>query len=204
MAAHTARNRQAETAAVARAGRVAAEPEFDLIGRGMAQWRHERPDIDCSGKAVVGRILHLQDIILRAVNATLAQHGLRYPAYAVLATLRASGAPFRMSPSRLQATMLFTSGGVSNMLRRLEAQGLVCRAADPADGRGTIVELTAKGLALADAAMADHAGVERRLAAMLSGAEQDILASLLSRMILFNGAAPIDLGPAETGTLSEK
>ena len=62
----------------------------------MAQWRLERPDIDCSGKAVVGRVLLLQDIILKTVNAALAPHGLRYPAYAVLATLRVSGKPYRL------------------------------------------------------------------------------------------------------------
>src|SRR4051794_15959700 len=70
-------------------------PEFDLIGRGMAQWYGERPDIDCSGKAVVGRILRLQDVILKAVNAALARHGLKYTTYAILATLRVSGAPYR-------------------------------------------------------------------------------------------------------------
>ena len=94
-------------------GEIEAAPAFDIVGRGMAQWRHERPDIDGSGKAVVGRILHLQEIILRAVNAALAPHGLRYTDYAVLATLRVSGEPYRMSPTRLQSTMLFTSGGVS-------------------------------------------------------------------------------------------
>jgi DNA-binding MarR family transcriptional regulator len=168
---------------------VAAAPAFDLVGRGMAQWRRQRPDIDCGGKAVVGRILHLQEIILRAVNAGLATHGLRYPDYAVLATLRVAGEPFRMSPSRLQATMLFTSGGVSNLLRRVEKKGYVRRLADPSDGRGILVELTQKGFALAEAAMADHAAVERRLCAMLSGGEQETLAGLLSRMILLNGAA---------------
>jgi hypothetical protein len=62
----------------------AATLNEDLVGLGMAQWRRERADIDCSGKAVVGRILLLQGIILKAVDAVLAPHGLRYPAYAVL------------------------------------------------------------------------------------------------------------------------
>ena len=173
--------------------KVEASPAFDLVGRGMAQWRRQRPDIDGSGKAVVGRILHLQETILRAVNAALATHGVRYADYAVLATLRVAGEPYRMSPSRLQATMLFTSGGVSNLLRRVEKKGYVRRLADPADGRGILVELTEKGFALAEAAMADHAAVERRLCAMLSAREQDALAGLLSRMILLNGAADFSL-----------
>ena len=172
---------------------VEASPAFDLVGRGMAQWRRQRPDIDCSGKAVIGRILHLQETILRAVNAALAGHGVRYADYAVLATLRVAGDPYRLSPSRLQATMLFTSGGVSNLLQRVERKGYVRRLADPADGRGILVELTQKGFALAEAAMADHAAVERRLCAMLNADEQDDLARLLSRMILLNGAADFSL-----------
>ena len=101
--------------------------DFDTVGRGMARWRRERPDIDSSGKAVVGRILRLEGVILKAVNATLAAHGLKYPAYAILATLRVEGAPYRLSPSQLQQTMLFSSGGISNLLLRLEKDGLILR-----------------------------------------------------------------------------
>ena len=153
----------------------------------MTQWRRERDDIDCSGKAVVGRILLLQDVILKTVNAVLAPHGLRYPAYAVLATLRVAGKPYRLSPSQLQATMLFTSGGISNLIARVEKQGYVRRTIDPSDKRGVWVELTRKGVDLANRAMADHAAAERRLCAMLSGPEQDSLAHMLSRMIVLNG-----------------
>jgi DNA-binding MarR family transcriptional regulator len=165
-----------------------AETDFpDLVGRGMAQWRRERTDIDCGGKAVVGRLLLLQDTILKTVNAALAPHGLRYPAYAVLATLRVSGRPYRMSPSQLQATMLFTSGGISNLIARVEKQGYVRRTIDPADKRGVRVELTRKGIDIANRAMVDHAAAERQLCAMLSPAEQGTLAALLSQMIVLNG-----------------
>ena len=166
--------------------KIAASLHFDLVGRGMAQWQRERPDIECSGKAVVGRILMLQDIILKTVDTALAPHGLRYPAYAVLATLRAAGPPYRLSPSRLQATMLFTSGGISNLLRRVEKQGYVRRSGDPADGRSVRVELTRKGVDVANRAMVDHAAAERQLCAMFDAAEQNALAALLSRMIVLN------------------
>ena len=161
----------------------------------MAQWRRERPDIDCSGKAIVGRILRLQDVILRAVNDALEPHGLRYPSYAVLATLRASGPPFRMSPSRRTDTLLRTSGGTSNLLARLESIGWIRRLADPRDGRGVIVELTEEGRALADRAMKDHAAMERTLVAMFTTDEQAQLAALLSRMLVLNGAAAAALKP---------
>jgi DNA-binding MarR family transcriptional regulator len=157
--------------------------ELDRVGRGMERWQRERPDIDCSGKAVVGRILHLHDIILRSVDRVLARHGLKYPTYAVLATIRAYGAPYRMSPSELLSTMLLSSGGLSNLLRRMEKDGLITRLADKRDGRGVIVELTEKGLALADASMADHAAIERELCQSLTPEQQQTLAQGLALMI---------------------
>jgi DNA-binding MarR family transcriptional regulator len=155
----------------------------DRVARGMAQWRQERPDIDCSGKAVVGRILQLHDVILRAVDRTLARHGLKYPAYAVLATLRVAGSPYRMSPSELLETLLLSSGGLSNLLRRMEEDGLVRRMADERDGRGVIVELTEEGARIADAAMVDHAETERKLVSVLSSESQEETAAALAMLI---------------------
>ena len=157
--------------------------ELDRVGRGMAKWREERPDIDCSGKAVVGRILHLHDIILRAVDRALAPHGLKYPTYAVLATIRVSGKPYRMSPSELLSSLLLSSGGLSNLLRRMEKDGFISRTADNRDGRGVIVELTEKGIAAADASMADHAAVERRLCECLPLDMHETIARGLGLMI---------------------
>ena len=155
----------------------------DLVGKGMRQWRREVPDIDCSGKAVVGRILHLHDVILRAVDETLARHGLKYPTYAVMATLRVQGAPYEMSPKALLQTLILTSGGLSNLLRRMEQADYICRLSDNRDGRGVIVRLTEHGRRIVEPAMHDHAETERRLAGVLSASEQQVLARSLSRMM---------------------
>jgi len=157
--------------------------EVDRVGRGMASWKRERPDIDGSGKAVVGRILQLNDIIMRAIDKALAKHGVKYPVYAVLATIRVSGAPYRMSPTDLLSSLLVTSGGLSNLLRRMEEDGYVRRMADKRDGRGVIVELTDKGTAVADASMTDHAAVERELIECLSPDLRDTVARALGLMI---------------------
>ncbi|MBP0437336.1 MarR family transcriptional regulator [Tianweitania sediminis] len=149
----------------------------------MEKWRRARPDIDGSGKAIVGRILHLNEIIMRAVDKALAKHGVKYPVYAVLATIRVSGPPFRMSPTELLSTLLVTSGGLSNLLRRMEADGYITRTADERDGRGVIVELTDKGVAVADASMADHAAVERELVECLPSDTRETVARALGLMI---------------------
>lgn len=163
-----------------------SRPDEDLVGRGIKQWRAERPDIDSSGKAVVGRILRLEEVVLRTFNAVLQPLGIKYQAYAVLATLRVAGRPYRLSPSRLQSTLLFTSGGLSNLLRRLENDGLIRRSIDPIDRRGVSVQLTAKGLRLADEAMPAHAEAERQLLRMFDTKQCAMLAELLSMMMVAN------------------
>ena len=73
--------------------------------------------------------------------------------------------------------------GLIGALGRMERAGLVQRSADKRDGRGVIVALTEEGLALADAAMADHAAIERRLVAVLGADDQATMARLLSLLV---------------------
>ncbi|WP_198088899.1 MarR family winged helix-turn-helix transcriptional regulator [Variovorax sp. E3] len=164
----------------------------DLVARGIRQWQRERPDIDSSGKSVVGRLLRLEEVVLRTLNQVLEPFGMKYQEYAVLATLRVAGASYRLSPSRLQSTLLFTSGGLSNLLKRLEKEGWIKRSIDPNDGRGVLVKLTAKGIRLADEAMPRHAAAELHLLRMFDDGQRDVLSGLLSQMM--TGNAP-ELGP---------
>lgn len=168
---------------------VEALADSDRVGAGMQRWHREFADIDCSGKAVVGRLLHLNEVFLISINQALARHDLKYPAFAVLATLRVQGAPFRMSPKALLDSLILTSGGLSNILRRLEAAGHIRRMADEADGRGVIVELTEQGRSVVEPAMRDHADTERRLVAMLSAPEQARLARALADIMAKEPAA---------------
>jgi DNA-binding MarR family transcriptional regulator len=129
-------------------------------------------------------LLHLNEVFRSAIDRTLARYRLKYPAFAVLATLRVEGAPYRMSPKALLDSLILTSGGLSNLLRRLEKAGHIRRMADETDGRGVIVELTEQGRRLVEPAMRDHAETERRLVAMLSAAEQGDTAEALGKMML--------------------
>jgi len=55
----------------------------------------------------------------------------------------------RMSPTDLARTLFFHKSTVSIILRSLEDARLVRRHADPNDGRGALLELTAKGARVA-------------------------------------------------------
>jgi DNA-binding MarR family transcriptional regulator len=158
----------------------------DIVDVGTAMWRRECPEIDCSGKEVTGRILRLSEMFLNDMNKNMAKFQVPFSVYAVVATLRASGPPYRLSPSELQNTLLISSGGVSNIIKKAEKSGYVQRLTDPMDGRGVIVELTGSGIVLSRATMPAQADLERALVACLSQHEQGLLASLLRRLILAN------------------
>ena len=160
--------------------------ERDLADTGIAMWNDECPELDTSGKAVTGRILRLSELILDRMNQTTHQFGVKYPTYAIVATLRASGDPFCMTPKALQATLLFTSGGMSNLLRRTEEQGYIRRTEDPSDRRGVLVQLTPAGRTLSEKAMPAQAQTELNMIRMFSDAERTLLADLLRRMLLVN------------------
>ena len=53
--------------------------------------------------------------------------------------------PHRLSPKEVGVSLLFSSGGLTKLLERLESRGLVAREPDPNDGRGVLVSLTAAG-----------------------------------------------------------
>ncbi|KPL54732.1 MarR family transcriptional regulator [Prosthecomicrobium hirschii] len=158
--------------------------DADRVGAGIRRWQREFPGIDSSGKAIVGRLLHLNEVYLAAINKTLARHKLKYPAFAVLATLRVEGEPYRMSPKALLDTLILTSGGLSNLLRRLEKAGYIRRFADATDGRGVVVELTELGRRVVEPAMRDHAETERRLTAILSGPDREAVERGLALLMI--------------------
>jgi len=91
----------------------------------------------------------------------LADVGLSEADYEVLSTL--SESPEHTRTLRDQAAkMAWSRSRLSRHASRLEARGLIARAADPADGRGCLLVLTEHGLeVLQDAAPAHLASVRR-------------------------------------------
>lgn len=143
------------------------------------QWHRERPDVDVSGMAIIGRIARLNQLLRPRLNAVFAEHDLEAWEFDVLATLRRNGAPHQLTPGELLASMMITSGAMTNRITRLEARGFVERTASPADGRQVLVGLTAQGLETVDAALVDHAANELDIISALSPRQQEQLVKLL-------------------------
>lgn len=109
--------------------------------------------------------------------------GLKFIDYSVLRVLQLAGAPYRMTPTELSEIVLRSSGGMTQILDRLERAGLVERASDPADRRKVVVGLTEDGIGTAQRASAAYARERRRILKALS-AEQVAHLDAAVRMLL--------------------
>jgi DNA-binding MarR family transcriptional regulator len=159
-------------------------PERDGVDTILEQWQRERPDLDSSPIGVIGRISRLARELEARLEPVYKAHGLEPGWHDVLATLRRTGPPYQLRPTEFTDALMLTSSGTTKRLDRLERAGLITRAPDPADRRGTLITLTPKGLELIDDVTEGHLDNERNLLAALSEPEQRRLADLLRKLRL--------------------
>jgi len=141
-----------------RANRAAAlsRGKKDSIDALIAEWRRERPDLDPSPVAILGRLHRISARLQRRIETWLTPLDLTWESFSLILTLRRSGSPFALRPTDLYRESLLTSGAITNRIDRVEKRGLVRRRQDPKDGRVIVVQLTAAGRRLADKAVAIH------------------------------------------------
>ena len=155
---------------------------MDHVDRILAQWRVERPDLDASPMAVIGRLSRAAARVDARLAATFAAHGIDAATFDVLATLARQGPPYRITPAQLASVSMITTSAVAQRLNRLDALGLVTREPNPQDGRGKLVQLTPAGRELLDRVLPEHLATEESLLAPLSADERNTLAQLLARL----------------------
>lgn len=148
----------------------------------VSQWRKERPDLDPSPIAIVGRLSRLSRLAERAIEANFKKYKLQGGTYDLLATLRRKGEPFTLTPTQLQTEMMLSSGATTYRIDQLEKRGLLKRSPDPEDRRGTLVRLTAEGKKLTDKVTESHLETERAFLSSLSDKQKRDLAELLGKL----------------------
>ena len=154
----------------------------DHVATILRQWAQERPDLDPSPIAIVGRLSRLSRHFERQLEANYKRYDLQGGTYDLLATLRRHGAPYTLTPTQLQAEMMLSSGATTHRIDLLENRGLLERSPDPDDRRGTLVKLTATGKKLVDEVTETHLATEADLLAALSATQRRELATLLGRL----------------------
>ena len=121
---------------------------MDLVEESHRLWTEHGWGEAADGMAAVTSVMRAQQIMQARVDAVLRPMGLTFSRYELLMLLhfsRAGALPVTRASRRLQVHPT----SVTNAVDRLEAAGLVKRCPDPADGRGTLVELLPAGRELA-------------------------------------------------------
>ena len=151
---------------------------FDPIARAAGTWE-ERVG-PSQAMAAVTSIMRVQQILQSTVDGALKPHGLtfaRFEALVLLTFSRRGSLPMRVMGERLQ----LHPTSVTNIVDRLEADGLVKRTPHPTDRRTTLVEISAPGRELCEAATTAVSDVNLGLRG-LTERQTEQLTDLLSKV----------------------
>lgn len=113
-------------------------------------WQEILGKADPTAIGVFGRLEALARGWAELHRAVLAPFGLNYAELTTIGMLRTSPPDFRRSPTELRRLVGQTSAGMTRILGKLEAGGLVHRTPHAEDGRRLGVVLTARGAELAE------------------------------------------------------
>jgi DNA-binding MarR family transcriptional regulator len=167
---------------------------FDPIERAAQIWQERFGP--SAAMAAVTSVMRAQQILLATLDGVLRPRSLtfaRYEALVLLGFSRRGSLPLRVIGERL----MVHPTSVTNIIDRLERQGLVRRRPNPSDGRGKLAEITPKGREVMAAATADLMAAEFGMAGY-GGGDLDQLFSLLRGLRVAAGdfAAQPATGPA--------
>jgi DNA-binding MarR family transcriptional regulator len=149
----------------------------------MKQLDHERPapsTVRSDAGATLFTFLDVADRLYERVGEALARVDLSYPKYEVLKHLDDAGEP--LSLGFLAEGQSCARSNITQLIDRLEAEGLVRRVADPEDRRSVRAEITEAGVTRAMEGKTQMDLVLAEFAASFSGPERLELARLLSKV----------------------
>jgi DNA-binding MarR family transcriptional regulator len=130
-------------------------------------WNELLGDVDARGIELFGRL----DAVARHWAAlhreVLTPFGLNYAELTTLGILRTTRPAPRRSPTELRGLVGQTSAGMTRILDKLEAEGLVRREASPDDGRRVDIVLARRGQRIADEAFRELLVLQNKLLAPL-------------------------------------
>ena len=115
---------------------------FDPIERAGDLWR-ERIGNDASMRLATS-IMRVQQLVLAALDAAVKPFGITFARYEVLVLLSFSKSG-SLPLSKVGERLMVHPTSVTNLVDRLEAQGMVARTVDTADRRRILASLTPAG-----------------------------------------------------------
>ena len=168
------------------------ELPFDPIDRAARIWENRFGP--SPSMAAVTSIMRAQQILLAELDALLRPYELtfaRYEALVLLTFSRRGELPLRVIGERL----MVHPTSVTNIISRLDRQGLVIRRPNPADGRGRLAEITEAGRAVVERATRDLMAADFGL----GGYDKDQLGEIfdLLRALRLTARDFLPAGPAD-------
>jgi DNA-binding MarR family transcriptional regulator len=148
---------------------------FDPIARAEELWDQRWGN--AGGMAAATSIMRVQQLLLARFDEVLKRHGLtfaRYEALVLLAFSRSGELPMGKIGERL----MVHPTSVTNIVQRLEQQGLVARRPNPRDGRGALASLTDEGREAMERATKDLVATGWGLDAIGADGQQQLFALL--------------------------
>ena len=155
----------------------------EILDDTMEGWRRERPDLDLDAMGSALRLSQLMNLGVNATDKVFAPHRITVGEFDVLAALRRGGAGTALTPTTLARVSMVSPSGMTNRLDRLETAGLIVRRPDPDDRRGSLVELCAAGVEVADRAIEDVCAAQTAMFEILSPVDRQRLNRMLDRLI---------------------
>lgn len=155
----------------------------DFIDQTDPDWRRSRPDLDMAGQAGLLRVQRLGGHLEREMAALCTGQGLKPGQFQVLAALRRRD-PQPLTATELTEAAILTSGAMTPILDKLEAQGMIRRQADDADRRARRISITPKGRGIIDRALDLSFARQRELNSVLDADERAALAAILRKLLL--------------------
>lgn len=151
---------------------------FDPIAEARRHWDDRWPG--GATMAAATSIMRAQQIVLARVDEALKPFDLTFARYEALVLLTFSQRG-SLPLGKMGERLMIHPTSVTNIVDRLEAQGLVRRVDHPTDRRTTLCEITTAGRALAAKATVEITAVDLGIAG-LSEREVDQLTRLLSKL----------------------
>ena len=171
--------------------RSKGKPTQDAVDINLSLLAKRRPDLDLRGSEITARLFRLREIFVKALDQVHERFGLRPRMFLVLGALYRSGPPYKLSPSALARSLMWSSAGLSQLLDRMQAAGLIRREAHPEDRRALQVSMTATGERTIAELYGTHCNTELRLITALSETERRALVGLLRQLVVgMEGPSP--------------
>ncbi|WP_017445538.1 MarR family winged helix-turn-helix transcriptional regulator [Gayadomonas joobiniege] len=156
----------------------ARESIFTVIEKFKLNW----PDCGERLNPYFLKMYRIHELLQAQIENYLAGLGLQKADFSLMTALRRSEHPYVLSPTELSQSMVFSSGGLTKVIMRLDQKGYIKRLDNPDDKRSRLVALTEIGKHIVEETMSEVQKMEQN-SCPLTEQECDQLVALLDKLL---------------------